>query len=59
MVAPADTTYVAGSLKLDGATLTDAADADAGRSGTSGISVDLGTVSGGSSRTVTFQVTID
>lgn len=57
--APADTTYVAGSLKLDGATLTDAADADAGRSGTSGISVDLGTVSGGSSRTVTFQVTID
>jgi len=56
---PADTTYVAGSLKLDGATLTDAADADAGRSGTSGISVDLGTVSGGSSRTVTFQVTID
>jgi uncharacterized repeat protein (TIGR01451 family) len=57
--APADTTYVAGSLKLDGTTLTDAADADAGRSGTSGISVDLGTVSGGSSRTVTFQVTID
>lgn len=57
--APAETTYVAGSLKLDGATLTDAADADAGRSGTSGISVDLGTVSGGSSRTVTFQVTID
>ena len=57
--APADTTYVAGSLKLDGATLTDAADADAGRSGTSGISVDLGTVSGGSSHTVTFQVTID
>ena len=52
--APADTTYVAGSLKLDGAILTDAADADAGRSGTSGISVDLGTVSGGSSRTVTF-----
>ena len=57
--APADTTYVAGSLKLDGATLTDAADADAGRSSTSGISVDLGTVSGGSSHTVTFQVTID
>jgi len=56
---PADTTYVAGSLKLDGATLTDAADADAGRSGTSGISVDLGTVSGGSSHTVTFQVIID
>lgn len=57
--APADTTYVAGSLKLDGATLTDAADADAGRSSTSGISVDLGTVSGGSSHTVTFQVIID
>ena len=56
---PADTTYVAGSLKLDGATLTDAADADTGRSNTSGISVDLGTVSGGSRRTVTFQVTID
>jgi len=57
--APADTTYVAGSLKLDGVTLTDAADADAGRSSTSGISVDLGTVSGGSSHTVTFQVIID
>ena len=57
--APADTTYVAGSLKLDGAILTDAADADAGRSGASGISVDLGTVSGGSSHIVTFQVTID
>lgn len=57
--APADTTYVAGSLKLDGAILTDTADADAGRFGTSGISVDLGTVSGGSSHIVTFQVTID
>ena len=56
---PAGTTYVPGSITLGGSTLTDAADADAGRFATNAISVSLGTVAGGQTRTVTFQVTID
>ena len=57
--APADTSYVAGSLTLDGATLTDAADGDSGTASASGISVDLGNVSAGTSHSITFDVTID
>ena len=57
--APADTSYVAGSLTLDGATLTDAADGDSGLASASGISVDLGDVSAGTSHSITFDVTID
>ncbi|MEW4448156.1 hypothetical protein [Qipengyuania sp. JC766] len=56
---PANTTYSPNTLTLGGATLTDAADADAGQAGSTGISVDLGTVAGGESRTITFQVTIE
>lgn len=56
---PAGTTYRAGSLALDAAGLTDASDADAGEATTSGISVNLGTVAGGASQSVTFDVTID
>ncbi|MEL7190465.1 MAG: hypothetical protein AAGK17_13005 [Pseudomonadota bacterium] len=57
---PDDTTYVAGTLTLDGAPLTDASDADAGEaSDASGISVDLGTVAGGTTQAITFDVTID
>ncbi|MBD2841892.1 hypothetical protein [Erythrobacter rubeus] len=57
---PTDTTYVAGTLALGGASLTDAAGDDAGQaSNASGISVDLGTVSGGTSQTITFDVTIN
>ncbi|MBX7483006.1 hypothetical protein [Qipengyuania qiaonensis] len=56
---PIDTSYVAGSLALDGATLTDGADGDRGTANASGISVDLGTVSAGASRSITFDVTID
>lgn len=57
---PDDTTYVAGTLELDGATLTDASGDDAGEaSDASGISVDIGTAAGGSSYEVTFDVTID
>lgn len=57
---PDDTTYVAGSLSLDGATLTDAAGDDAGEaSNTAGISVDIGTVNGGDTFEVTFDVTIN
>ena len=56
---PAGTTYAAGTLTLDAAGLTDAADTDAGESSATGISVDLGTVAGGTSHSVTFDVTID
>lgn len=56
---PSGTTYGAGSLALDAAGLTDASDADAGEATASGISVNLGTVAGGTSHSVTFNVTID
>lgn len=57
---PADTTYVPGSLTLDGAPLTDASGDDAGEaSDAAGISVDIGTVNGGDTFDVTFDVTID
>ena len=57
---PAGTTYVPGSLALDAGALTDAADADAGTaSNSSGISVTLGSTAAGSTRRVTFDVTVD
>lgn len=57
---PADTSYVAGSITLDGGRLTDSAgDADAGSYDGSAIAVDLGTVAAGTSNTITFQVVID
>lgn len=56
---PAGTTYRPGTITLGGTGLTDGADADAGRFSAGGISVALGTVPGGQTRTVTFQVTIN
>lgn len=57
---PDDTTYVPGSLTLDTAPLTDVSDVDAGEADdASGISVALGTVAGGTTQTITFDVTID
>ena len=59
---PANTTYVAESLTLDTASptsLTDAADADAGRFTGSAIAVTLGSVTAPASHTVTFQVRIN
>ena len=57
---PAGTTYAASSLTLDSNALTDAADADAGTaSNAAGISVDLGTVAGGTTHFITFDVTVD
>jgi uncharacterized repeat protein (TIGR01451 family) len=59
---PANTTYVANSMTLNAAALTDGADADAGTSTgapVTSISVNAGTVnSGGGSATVTFRVTL-
>jgi len=56
---PTGTTYVASSLTLDSASLTDGADADEGEASGAGIEVDLGTVAGGDSHTIEFSVTID
>jgi len=56
---PNRTSYVASSLTLDGAPLTDAADADAGRVGIGGLSVALGTVAGPATHTIRFQVKIN
>ena len=56
---PASTTYSAGTLALDAASLTDATDADAGEASASGIAVNLGTVAAGTTHSVTFQVEID
>jgi uncharacterized repeat protein (TIGR01451 family) len=56
---PAGTTYKPGSLKLNGAGLTDQTGDDAGQGGSSGISVNLGTMASGASRTVSFSVTVN
>lgn len=58
-VIPASTSYATGTLELDSAALTDAADADIGEASAAGIAVDLGTVAAGTTHTVTFQVAID
>lgn len=56
---PAGATYVAGSLTLDGAPLSDAADSDAGRFADGSIEVGLGDIAVPTVRTVTFKVRIN
>jgi uncharacterized repeat protein (TIGR01451 family) len=56
---PANTTYVPGSITLDGAALTDIADADTGRFTSTQIEVLLNTVVAPASHTVTFKVKIN
>ncbi len=60
---PANTTYVAGSLALNGTPLTDAADADSGSFATAPsarVAVSLGDLTAaGGPQTVVFRVTID
>ncbi|GAA4003690.1 hypothetical protein [Sphingomonas humi] len=56
---PAGTSYVAGSLKLNGASLTDAADGDAGEAGTAGIRVAIGALSAKSNAVISFQVRVN
>jgi uncharacterized repeat protein (TIGR01451 family) len=59
-VIPEGTTYAPGTLALDGTGLSDGADGDAGTaSDADGIAVRLGTVAAGTTRAVTFNVTID
>ncbi|MBV8685729.1 MAG: DUF11 domain-containing protein [Alphaproteobacteria bacterium] len=56
---PAGTTYQAGSLTLDAASLTDAADSDAGSFDGTAVSVGLGSVAAGTTKIVKFKVKID
>jgi len=58
-LVPPSTTYQAGSITLQGAALTDTADSDAGTFTGTGISVALGSVPAGQTRTVTFKVKIN
>ena len=56
---PANTTYQSGTIRLQGSPLSDATDADVGEFASSAVNVRLGTVSGGTTRVVTFQVRIN
>jgi uncharacterized repeat protein (TIGR01451 family) len=56
---PAGSTYVPGSITLEGAALSDANDGDAGAFTGTGISVALGTLATGATRAITFKVQID
>ena len=53
------TTYQVGTLTLDGSPLSDAADGDAVQASSAGIAVGLGTLTGGTSKTVAFKVKIN
>jgi uncharacterized repeat protein (TIGR01451 family) len=57
---PAGTSYSVGTLALDGAALSDAADGDAGTASDTGwISVTIGNVAAGTNHAITFNVVID
>lgn len=56
---PAGTSYLANSLTLESVPQTDAPGDDAGEASAAGITVTLGSVQGGTSRTVTFAVLIE
>lgn len=56
---PAGTSYVPGSLKLNGTGLTDAADEDAGEAGAAGVRVAIGALSPKSNAVVSFQVRVN
>ncbi|WP_430414869.1 hypothetical protein [Parasphingorhabdus sp.] len=59
-IVPENTTYTSETITLDGAPLTDdSTDTDVGSFDGTAIAVGLGTVPGGQTRTITFQVTID
>jgi uncharacterized repeat protein (TIGR01451 family) len=56
---PPGTSYNTGTLALNGSALTDVTGDDAGEASSTAVSIDLGTVAGGSSHAITFDVTID
>jgi uncharacterized repeat protein (TIGR01451 family) len=57
-VIPSGTTYVSGSLKLDGTSLSDPADSDAGSCDGATIKVNVGTIGGTAHKKVSFDVTV-
>ena len=56
---PANTTYVPASITAEGTALTDATDTDAAEFAANRVTVRFGSVTGGSTRTVTFKVRIN
>ena len=56
---PTGTTYQPGTLTLDGSPLSDATDGDVGQASGAGIAVGLGSLAGGTSKTVAFKVKIN
>ena len=58
-IIPDGTTYQPGTLALGTTGLTDATDTDAGKGGSAGVAVDLGTVSAGTEHAIHFNVTVD
>ena len=56
---PTGTSYKPGTLTLDGAALTDAADADAGQASAAGIDAALGTQAAGQTHAVQFTVLVN
>lgn len=56
---PTGSSYQPGSITLNGVVKSDAADADEARFENGTVTVSLGTVPAGESRTVTFRVTVD
>lgn len=56
---PNNTTYQTGSIVLQGSPITDATDADAGEFASNAVTVRLGSVAGGQTRTLSFRVRIN
>lgn len=56
---PAGTRYVPGSLKLNGANLTDAADDDPGKADEAGVRISIGALSARSDVVISFQVRVN
>lgn len=56
---PPGTTYQPGTITLQGGPLTDATGDDAGQFASNAVTVQLGTLAGGQTRTVTFKVRIN
>jgi uncharacterized repeat protein (TIGR01451 family) len=56
---PAQTSYIPGSLRLNGSPLTDNLDSDPGQLTANGIQVNLGTLAAPATQTVTFQVKLN
>ncbi len=58
-VIPANTTFQPGTITMQGSPMTDAADADAAQFAANAVTVQLGSVAGGQTRTVTFKARIN